>query len=600
MGGNGFSSNLTGIVANPFNFPTELLDEHIFCEKLVGQEDRDALAWSMPLVVYDSEDKEFEKQKQREVQAIATQDKCPDRLSFAGYVEFCTMRGNTSLQLRNVLRALRNKRMPLTDPNVHQVLRQTLFQFGPFHRISLASQQDTEEALGAQDCNYVPVADYVRLILLECHDANLGMFVKMHKVLSVLVDVHREKPRDHMAMAFLVELVDVFVAWHMPFAGLLADIAEATVKWAQQRIDRPIVEDSETDLVLISFYLFCALSAFLSFPSWSSQNLTERDCLQRVLTTMMRLYTYRIPENSIKDEKLRWCYKNMRARVQNQIASKVSVLIAHVHGNRNEILSGAVRVVFPTIPAAADNSLTWEVLQSERTNVVYWAKCPEPNGPVYSLNMLTGSFLVDGAPPMRLPNSILDNALFVRTFGSMDFKVMRSDASTFRTTRTFGKAWYKFRVSAGLNDELCCTETMEVGDGTNLMLELLDPEYLRQFWPMETARHLIERCTHWLCRDLGVIFFRSFMAQASDLQTEKEFLFQRVLYVLIFSVSLSLWLALRLTCSHTLNRRIQSVETGSCSLVHLCKIVDRTQVRGHVLCVPRQVLCVLAHMYVHT
>lgn len=62
----------------------------------------------------------------------------------------------------------------------------------------------------------------------------------------------------------------------------------------------------------------------------------------------------------------------------------------------------------------------------------------ESDGHLYTVNLLTGVVLFDGAPPTLLPADIVQKPQFQRVFGSNNFEVATTSNGIFRTVRAIG------------------------------------------------------------------------------------------------------------------------------------------------------------------
>lgn len=129
------------------------------------------------------------------------------------------------------------------------------------------------------------------------------------------------------------------------------------------------------------------------------------------------------------------------------------------------------------------------------------------DGSLYSINILDGTVLLDGLPPSCLPNEVLEHPLYKRTFGSVNFEVVRMASGTLQTIKPVGGRYYDFCLSSssssgsggggGSSGVLGITEL----DGT-LRLQLLDvgADGGGGAWGSELPVRLREMHSHWLCR----------------------------------------------------------------------------------------------------
>lgn len=66
------------------------------------------------------------------------------------------------------------------------------------------------------------------------------------------------------------------------------------------------------------------------------------------------------------------------------------------------------------------------------------------------MNVLTGAVLFDGQPPKSLPQEVLGQLLYQRTFGAgMDFEICDVGRGVLRTNRAVQGCWYEFSLSDG-------------------------------------------------------------------------------------------------------------------------------------------------------
>lgn len=118
----------------------------------------------------------------------------------------------------------------------------------------------------------------------------------------------------------------------------------------------------------------------------------------------------------------------------------------------------------------------------------------------YSVNLLTGIVLYDGAPPSLLPADMVANPLYKRVFGDTNFEVTCSNGC-FRTARAVGGHFYQFCL-AGDGESLVIEEIDQQCDER---LELLHPE---GGWGRSIPVRFRTMNSHWLCRSRSIIVLR--------------------------------------------------------------------------------------------
>eukprot|EP00392_Amoebophrya_sp_AT5.2_P012179 g12274.t1 len=538
--------------ANPFvQLPTaSWLCENVFSEQLVTAADRDSLGWSMGLQLCESGGLFCNTDRMlRENQAISTQDKCPDWLRTSQYVRFCTTRAHPCLQLRNVLAMLHDQSLPLTDPTVHQLVRQALYQFGPPLKLPAIGENrnngDPSPLLTANDDNFVVVehADatppapndfYVRHVLLDCYNDQLRTFCEIREILDALVDTFREKPRDHLALGFLCEIAGAFVQWHSPLRNTLRAVARTTYDWAVQHMRGRNGDGDETENVLPTFFLRYCVSALLSLPALNADDL-ELYCAAQLRLRSLLAPNVQAVFSKEEDAKTRHCYEEVVGRNRLQVTDRIDEVVAGVEANLSVILNGALRSAdsLPDLP----QNLEWSAFRQGERGVREVFVARSERG-LYSVNVATGALLVNGAPPGRLPHSVCDDPLFRKTFGDMDIGVHEHQRG-YITTRKWGRAYFLFEKVAPQdlvpeNDTRSplCREQIFLSESEehSLELQLVAPEVIANVFRARQAAHLASRYTHWYCHSLRALFFRS-CAKPEDCE-KRGTLFGEVHYVL--------------------------------------------------------------------
>ncbi len=127
---------------------------------------------------------------------------------------------------------------------------------------------------------------------------------------------------------------------------------------------------------------------------------------------------------------------------------------------------------------------------------------------LYSVNLLDGTVLLNGAPPGRLPRTITAHPLFVRTFGpDTNFEVAARAGGALETSSRVRGRFYRFQLLAG----------------ARLLVTELDPEHGVELellecggagvedeggWAAQLPVRLAELHSHWLSRKRGVLVLR--------------------------------------------------------------------------------------------
>ena len=114
------------------------------------------------------------------------------------------------------------------------------------------------------------------------------------------------------------------------------------------------------------------------------------------------------------------------------------------------------------------------------------------DGRLYSINVLTGTVLEDGAPPGRLPLEVLQHPLYLRAFGKWGFEVTVIGGDRRSISPVCG-CFYKFWLTKGGG-----LHVVEEEAETGLRLELLDSS--AGSWASELPMRLRALHAHWLSR----------------------------------------------------------------------------------------------------
>lgn len=127
---------------------------------------------------------------------------------------------------------------------------------------------------------------------------------------------------------------------------------------------------------------------------------------------------------------------------------------------------------------------------------------------LYSVNLLTGAFLLDGSPTSSLPADILGHTLFKRTFGQRDFEICVSADGSLKTNRKLRGCHYNFLLVDG---------SLKVTDHApgEPVLELLDGS-CPETWGAQLPVRLRRLHSHWLDRTTRSVFLRSAELPARD------------------------------------------------------------------------------------
>ncbi|KAI8807157.1 hypothetical protein BJ742DRAFT_739966 [Cladochytrium replicatum] len=185
----------------------------------------------------------------------------------------------------------------------------------------------------------------------------------------------------------------------------------------------------------------------------------------------------------------------------NLVDSLVKIIGAHPQ-SLTSALYGVVESVTSTLPR---NSYY-------RNGVITHAFEASTGGAEYFIDLLTGAVLVNGVPPGRLPQAILNDPLYKRSFGKRNYEVVNHKHGLLETARLIeGHYLYRFGVR---NGQIVIQEVDTDNCSAVELLELVGQTALGDELPLR----LKELHTHWLDRKGNLLFFRGieFNSRAVD------------------------------------------------------------------------------------
>ncbi|KIZ06296.1 hypothetical protein MNEG_1660 [Monoraphidium neglectum] len=181
------------------------------------------------------------------------------------------------------------------------------------------------------------------------------------------------------------------------------------------------------------------------------------------------------------------------AGARQAAAARAPGLAAAARRAQSRVLTAAVRRVLARVP----DGLDWRQHASLAGLTSFEAEGRDEQGAehLYSINIVTGVVLFDGAPPNRLPADITGHPLYRRTFGDTNFEVFRTNQGLLQTARPAGGRFYDFLM--GSSGRLVVTERHQ-----GRALELLDAgqDHACAGWGEALPQRLRKLHSHWLWR----------------------------------------------------------------------------------------------------
>ena len=454
----------------------------------------------------------------RENLPLSEQYLCPEEWTEQQFQAFGSLRAFATPQTaRNFVKFLKTQDLPPTDSRVHQAVRMMLFLTGPIAECSKLISQRAANHVWHPHRENGP-AEFRRLWIE--FEENIGFLDSMIADIANVVDKFREKRRDHHAFVLLIDLAGYFLP---KGPGILTcsldNLAVTCMKIAKEykaQCDESLTENGDETkrlLVLVSQHLLYALSAYLQILRCRSVhgghiaktvNSNPVKLVKNILSVNAMLREVRVEAPIYPTTNA--CY------IHQELQQRCSMGMAENLGTIEQVANNAVlsRIAEQCIGESRQLSdLTWirnGGITSNAPRAVVHAQGPRGN--IYSLNLLTGDFLINGYFFDKLPASIRGDSTYRRTFSDLDFKISRSSNGAFTTQRVFNDSRYEFREELHTSGapRIVCSEVKQVG-GELVHFDVLPLEEVRQFLPAS----LVERFTHWYCKKYGVLLMKTLL-----------------------------------------------------------------------------------------
>lgn len=310
--------------------------------------------------------------------------------------------------------------------------------------------------------------------------------------LQVRIGEIERTPREHHMMPLLVDMAVYVGDWHDGCKSLVrSHLVQVPQEWAAD-VDHQVEECDAKQLegrVIPSLrakqgmYFMYGVLCFGGSAALSANDAATL-CRLHILANNCRAFT---EDKSLEAER-----NSLHIRCLNVVARRVDEVVEQARIDPG-FVTAAVRLVLDHTPAR----LRWA--QKAGTMACFEA---EHEGHLFSVNMLTGMVLYDGAPPSFLPEDMRKNNQYRRLFGNANFEVAMTSDGVFRTTRAIKGRCYEFSRVVG-NDEVLIEELDEC-HGDRLLLLRFDGAWGKDFPVRFRSMH-----SQWLCRDQKAIVMRS-------------------------------------------------------------------------------------------
>lgn len=377
----------------------------------------------------------------RENEGIARREKKPQWLTQEQYMAYTGLRTGPYSQIRNLLHCLTDNLLPFENSCVHVVIKQLLFHIG---------NDDWKSDL---------YGDFEGLKLLS-------------EEIGHILNSLRDSPKDCDKLVMFGVVCSFFGQTHTKFKALAMSFAEISRGWAEDVHEEVKHEERISPAIywkqakLFAYAILC--------HSYGDLNNSELLGLAELIVAYRSkvLFASSEKESSTLDQPI--------VQVMSSRIGALCVAVRRKMGHLTQCLSLVID--------SAPSTLSWTCVayDSASATACFEAVSSEQ---LYSMNLLNGTVLVDGVPPGLLPNSIVDDPIYVRTFGQRNFETVVLGLSRFRAARLVDNR-FMYEFSCDSDDNLHIFES----DNRNPKAGKL---MLLQRGRLELPPLLRENYSHW-------------------------------------------------------------------------------------------------------
>lgn len=331
---------------------------------------------------------------------LCTQDEQPDDLSKSSYLACTALRAFPHQQLQRLCGFLRDKELPLDHAAVQLLVQQTVFHLGQLvvSATSTSSSSSSYSVTPAWRTGWEQPCGVLETLCFELQQ------------LAAELD---QKPRDQGSVLLLGQLAAYLADWHPPCKAVAQQFARMTSRHAndhlQQQIDQLVTAGSdEAQLAELkgkqTRWRAMSLLCYAAGPLDS----TDVGHMLRLMLLIKHSDVYQ------PDSKTAAQLAALRLLCHDVMARRLPEVMA-VLQKQPQLLTAAAAAILeclqqqpggPPVP-----TLEWQLL-ADPANAYQPVASFQAVGSdqhLYSINVLDGTLLLDGNPPGRLPNSILQH-----------------------------------------------------------------------------------------------------------------------------------------------------------------------------------------------
>jgi hypothetical protein len=413
--------------------------------------------------------------RKRANSVVCNQNKRPNWLNKPGFLQFAMLRSDPNMQLRQLLGMLSRDDVPLGNSDVRAMVCQIIYQLGDLRSLNEPLSETPKWK-----------SDLFLAGGLKC----------FAEVLETRAGIMESKMRDRDAMPLLAEICSFMTGLSLgreeasDFKKVATKFGALASNWAKSlECDIEAANAEQKRELRMRQGLFHAYAILFH----SEGEIDEGD-VEHICKSMARVqYTEVFVEalNSAEFAQIVFKCKELLIRRTRAIAQVLSQ-----SRRANELIGSVFRRIVATMPA----DLKWNLNQRDSLSFV----ARSTTGDWYGINLATGSVLVNGRPPGKLPIHIRNHPLFKRHFGQLDFEVVMQEGVLTTVSRFDGRFHYEFACDSSENPRLIVREIENLAESHSI-LELIDMSNQRSSIPTL----LITQHSHWLSRERDVLVFRN-------------------------------------------------------------------------------------------
>jgi hypothetical protein len=480
--------SLAGHYFDPFAPLNQQLVVSAFTEKL--READDSLQWALL-----QEGSREATPADRGNKGIAQQDLKPSWLSKPGYLLYSSLRSYPLRQLRQLCIMLKEHSMPHGQHAVQTLVQQTLYHLGPL----VAGTSSSSSSSGRNSSSSGSSSSHFGLYWRAGWDeGDTSVLPTLAAELEQLADELDQTPREHDAVLLLGQVAAYLSDWWPACkvtARKFATMSSRVADELQQQIDSNATGQEEVAAELQAKQCKARMMALLCYVAGE----LDAEDVGHMLGLMVRV---KHGDLFLEDVGVAAELAGLRGLCHDVMARqlpKVLMVLQKQQQQRHALLTAAVALVLQRTPA----DLKWQQL----TSAVPTAEAPVESfeaegrdGHLYSINILDGTVLLDGAPPSRLPLEVVQHYLYVRTFGGSNFEVAVTKEGVRQTIKPVKGRFYDFYMADRQQQSELVVEEVDRSRGQRLQLLDVGVDGRCGEWGEELPVRLREQYSHWLSR----------------------------------------------------------------------------------------------------